>query len=144
LGPFASVFDPCCEGFDSRPLHSEAPVFPSTTTDWRALVARPDLDAVVLATPNALHRPQALAAIAAGRHVVCERPLALDAAQAREMAARAGEAARATLTFFTHRAVGAAAHVKRLVDAGFLGRPLYVSAEYFTGSQLRPGKTVGA
>jgi predicted dehydrogenase len=104
------------------------------------MIARGGLDVLVIATPNALHHPQAMAAIDAGLHVVCEKPLALDVSQAREMAARAGAAGRRTLTFFTHRAVAAAAHVKRLVGEGFLGRPLHVSAEYKSASHLREGK----
>ncbi|HEY6098062.1 MAG TPA: Gfo/Idh/MocA family oxidoreductase [Anaeromyxobacter sp.] len=113
---------------------------PRTCTDWRALVSGGDLDAVAIATPNDLHHPQALAAVDAGLHVICEKPLALDVARAREMAARAEAAGRATLTFFTHRAVAAAAHVKLLVDRGFLGRPVHASAVYFTASHLQPGK----
>jgi predicted dehydrogenase len=111
-----------------------------TSTDWRALIAAGGLDAVAIATPNALHHPQALAALGAGLHVICEKPLAMDAAQARELAARAAERKLATLTFFTHRAIAAAAQVKRLVDQGFLGRPLQVSATYFSASHLQPGK----
>jgi predicted dehydrogenase len=67
----------------------------------------------------------------------------MDLAQAREMAARADAARRKTLTFFTYRAVAAAAHVKRLVDEGFLGRPLHVSAMYLSASHLAPGKPLG-
>jgi predicted dehydrogenase len=107
-----------------------------TFTDWREMLAAGGLDAVVLATPNDLHHPQALAAIEAGLHVICEKPLALDAGQAREMASRAEAAGRKTLTFFTHRAVAAATHVKRLVDDGFLGRLVQVSAAYLTASHL--------
>jgi predicted dehydrogenase len=111
-----------------------------TFTDWRALCAGGGLDVLVIATPNALHHPVAMAALEAGLHVVCEKPLALDAAQAREMAARAEALARHTLTFFTHRAVGAAARVKRLLDQGFLGRPVHASAAYLTASHLRVPK----
>jgi predicted dehydrogenase len=113
---------------------------PRTFADWRELVAGGGLDAVAICTPNALHHPQALAALDAGLHVICEKPLALDVGQAREMAARADAAGRKTLTFFTHRAVAAAAQVKRLVDQGFLGRPLHASAVYFTASHLAPAK----
>lgn len=113
---------------------------PERFTDWRALLARGGLDLVVISTPNALHHPQALAALEAGLHVVCEKPLALSLGQAAELAARAEEAGRATLTFFTHRQVGAAAHVKRLVEAGFLGQPHLVVAQYLTASHLAPGK----
>jgi predicted dehydrogenase len=113
---------------------------PATFTDWREMIARAGLEAVVIATPNALHHAQALAALDAGLHVVCEKPLALTAAQAREMAARAEARGLRTLTFFTHRAVAAAGHVKRLVEEGFLGTPLAATALYQTASQLRPGK----
>jgi predicted dehydrogenase len=113
---------------------------PGRFTDWRELLARARLDLVVIVTPNALHHPVAMAALAAGAHVISEKPLALDAGQAREMAALAKATGRQTLTFFTHRALAAAAHLKRLVDEGFLGNPLHVSASYFSASHLKPGK----
>jgi predicted dehydrogenase len=119
---------------------------PRTFTDWRALVAEGRagrLDAVVICTPNALHHAQARAALDAGLHVVCEKPLCLDAGEAADLARRAAEAGRATLTFFTHRAVAASAEVKRRVAQGDLGRPVQVSAQYFTNSHLRPGKRAG-
>lgn len=107
-------------------------------TDWREMIRRADLEVLLIATPNLLHHPIALAALEAGLHVMCEKPLALDLAQAREMAARARAAARETLTFFTYRAVGAAAAVKRLVGEGFLGTPFRASAFYLKDSHLRP------
>jgi predicted dehydrogenase len=111
-----------------------------TFADWREMIARGGLDVLVIATPNVLHHPQAMAALDAGLHVICEKPLAMDLAQAREMAERAEAAGRKTLTFFTHRALAAATHLKRLVGEGFLGEPLHVNAMYLTASQLRPGK----
>jgi predicted dehydrogenase len=113
---------------------------PGRFSDWRELLARGRLDAVVIVTPNHLHHPIAMAALDAGVHVVCEKPLALDVRQAREMAARAEARGLQTLTFFTHRAVAAAGQVRRLVEAGFLGRPLQVSAVYQSASHLKPGK----
>jgi len=113
---------------------------PRTETDWRALVEGGGLDALVVATPNATHHAIASAALEAGLHVICEKPLAMTAALARDLAARARARRRAALTFYTHRTVGAAAQVKRLVDRGFLGTPLTVVASYATGSQLKPGK----
>jgi len=113
---------------------------PRSHTDWREMISRGGLDAIAIATPNAMHHPQVLAALDAGLHVICEKPLALDVGQARELTARAEAAGRKTLTFFTHRAVAAATHVRRLVTEGFLGRPVHVSAVYLTASHLRPGK----
>ena len=113
---------------------------PDRFADWRELIARGALDLVVIVTPNVLHHPMALAALNAGLHVICEKPLAFDAAQARELAEVAQARQRATLTFFTHRAIAAAAQMKRMVDEGFLGRPLQVSAMYFSASHLKEGK----
>jgi predicted dehydrogenase len=112
----------------------------STCTDWREMISRGGLDVLVVATPNSLHHPQVMAALDAGLHVICEKPLAMNVTLAREMAARAEATRRKTLTFFTHRTVAAASHVKRLVDEGFLGQPVHVSALYFTASHLREGK----
>ncbi len=116
---------------------------PATFTDWRELIARGRLDALVILTPNVLHALQALAALEAGIHVICEKPLAMTAAEARAMADLAEARGLATMTFFTHRAVGAAALAKRLVEGGLLGRPLQVNASYVTNSHLRPGKKGG-
>lgn len=113
---------------------------PERGDDWRELLARVRPELVVIVTPNALHHPIAMAALQAGAHVISEKPLALDAAQAREMAALARARGLQTLTFFTHRALAAAAHAKALVEGGFLGRPVHVSACYFSASHLKPGK----
>src|SRR5438270_149689 len=113
---------------------------PRTCTEWRAMISGGGLDVLVIATPNSLHHPQAMAALEAGLHVICEKPLAMNVTLAREMAARAEAARRKTLTFFTHRTVAAAAQVKRMVDEGFLGKPLHVSGLYFTASHLRENK----
>jgi predicted dehydrogenase len=113
---------------------------PERYVDWRELIARAHLDVLTIVTPNVLHHPIARAALEAGVHVICEKPLAMDVGQARELAALATARRRASLTFFTHRALPAAARVKQLVEAGFLGRPLHASATYFTYSHLKAGK----
>ncbi len=66
---------------------------PRTTTDWRELAADPDVDAAVIGTPNALHAPQAVAFLEAGKHVLVEKPMARNLAEANAMleaAARSG------------------------------------------------------
>lgn len=113
---------------------------PDRFTDWRELIARGGLDLAVIVTPTALHHPIALAALQSGLHVICEKPLAMDAAQARELADAAKAAKRATLTFFTYRAIAAAAQMKRLVAEGFLGRQVQANAMYFSASHLKEGK----
>src|SRR4051812_35517000 len=62
------------------------------STDFREVVSRDDINVVIIATPNVTHRPIALAAIAAGKHVLCEKPLAMNYPDAREMALAADRA----------------------------------------------------
>jgi len=88
------------------------------------LLAGERLDVVILCTPPDLHLEQALAAYAAGAHVICEKPPALSLAELDEMQAAADAAGLALAIVFQQRTGSAAAHVKRLLDSGSLGRPL--------------------
>ena len=75
---------------------AESFTIPRTTTDWRKLVGDPGIDAVVVTTPNSLHAEQAIAFLDAGQHVMVEKPMAMDVAEADAMVA-AAERARASL-----------------------------------------------
>jgi predicted dehydrogenase len=97
---------------------------------YQELLEQPRLDAVVIATPNHLHREMALAAFAAGKHVLCEKPLALNAAEARQMLEAAENAGRVHMTAFTYRYAPAARYLKQLVDQGELGAIRVVRASY--------------
>lgn len=96
-----------------------------TSTRYEEIVARDDVHAVIIATPNFLHKPIALAAIAAGKHVLCEKPLALNAADAREMAAAADGAGVRHMTAFTYRFVPAMRYLHHLIQSGDLGQPYH-------------------
>jgi len=111
-------------------------------TDWQEMIARAEMDALVICTPNVLHRPQALAALSRGLHVICEKPLAMNLAEAREMVAAARVARCRTLTFFTHRTIAAATYIKQLIENGFLGNPSLVIAQYFSASHLDPNRPI--
>ncbi|HUK65772.1 MAG TPA: Gfo/Idh/MocA family oxidoreductase [Anaeromyxobacteraceae bacterium] len=113
---------------------------PATYTDWREMIARGGLEVLVIATPNRLHAPIALAALEEGLHVICEKPLAMSLSEARSMAALARAKRRCALTFFNYRAIGAAAHMKRLIAEGLLGTPHHVSAAYLKDSYLNLGR----
>jgi predicted dehydrogenase len=76
---------------------------PATEGRWEALLERGDLDAVVVAVPDDLHRPVAEAALGAGLHVCCEKPLARSAADARAVRDAAARAGRLGMTYFTYR-----------------------------------------
>jgi predicted dehydrogenase len=94
------------------------------------LLACRDVDAVVVATPNHLHRTIALDALAAGKHVLCEKPLALNAADAISMAAAAESSGLVHMTAFTYRFTPALQYMRRLVASGELGDLRTVRAAY--------------
>ena len=102
-------------------------------TDWRALIARDDVQLVDIAAPGDLHAPIAIAALAAGKHVLCEKPLANTLAEAERMAAAADAAfpsgARA-MVGFNYRRVPALALARRLVEQGRIGTLRHVRAVY--------------
>jgi predicted dehydrogenase len=96
-----------------------------TSTDWEAFVGRDDIDVVSVATPVELHHPITLAALAAGKHVLCEKPLALTAEQAREMVVAAEASDRATATCFELRWTAERLPIWDLVRDGFVGDPYF-------------------
>ncbi len=102
-------------------------------TDWRALIARDDVQLIDISAPGDLHAPIALAALAAGKHVLCEKPLANTLAEAEAMKAAADAAypsgARA-MVGFNYRRVPALALARRLVEQGRLGTLRHFRAVY--------------
>ena len=105
------------------------------STDWERFVRRPDLDVISVCTPTDLHREQVLGAISAGKHVLCEKPVALDSGQAAEMADAADAAGVATAVCFENRWGREKLAVWRQVSEGLLGSPYYarvaIAADYF-------------
>lgn len=93
--------------------------------DYQSIVSRDDVDAVIVATPNVTHRAISLAAIHAGKHVLCEKPLAMSAADAAEMAAVADQVGVRHMTAFTYRFVPAMRYLSHLVRQGDLGQPYH-------------------
>ena len=98
-----------------------------------ALLADADIDAVIIASSNASHAPLALAAIERGLHVLCEKPLGLDAAEAGRIAAAADRAGIVSMTPFTYRFMPLSVQIRRYIDEGYVGRPYHMGARYFTG-----------
>jgi predicted dehydrogenase len=95
--------------------------FAHATADWRALVADPEIDVVNITAPNALHKEMALAAIAAGKHVYCEKPLAPLAADAREMAEAAEAKGVKTQVGFNYLCNPMLGLARDMITAGELG-----------------------
>jgi predicted dehydrogenase len=96
-----------------------------TSTNYADIVRREDVDAVIVATPNLTHASIALEAIGHGKHVLCEKPLALNYADARAMAEAADKAGVRHMTAFTYRFVPAMRYLSHLVERGDLGQPYH-------------------
>ncbi len=99
--------------------------------DWQDVLKRPDVDAVVIATPNFTHAPIALAAIAAEKHVMCEKPIAMNLTEAKQMLTAAEAAGIVHMTAFTYRFVPAMRYMTHLVKSGFIGQPYHFRAQRF-------------
>lgn len=95
--------------------------FEHATSDWRSMIDNPEIDIIDITAPNALHKEMALAAIAAGKHVYCEKPLAPKASEAREMAEAAEAAGVKTQVGFNYLCNPMLALAREMILAGELG-----------------------
>jgi predicted dehydrogenase len=115
--------------------------WPAWETDWKRLVQRDDVDLVDVCTPGSSHAEISIAALEAGRHVLCEKPLANTVDEARAMAAAAERAATGgvrAMVGFNFRRVPAVALARQLVAAGRLGPIRHVRAAYLASHALDP------
>ncbi len=103
-----------------------------TETDWRAAIARDDIDVIDIVTPGGSHAEIAIAALEAGKHVLCEKPLANTLEEAEAMNAAADRAGKDVFAMvgFTYRRVPAAAFARDLVQSGAIGEVRQVRAAY--------------
>ena len=102
----------------------------NASTDWEALVRSPEIGLVDVVTPNYMHAPVARAAIAAGKPVACEKPIAGTLSDAREMAEAARKAGVKTFVWFNYRRCPAVALAHQLVKQGKIGQIRHVRAAY--------------
>jgi len=107
----------------------------AAVSDWRALVRRDDVDAVIVSTPPALHAEIAIAALEAGKHVLCEKPLARSPAECRAMVEAARRAGRFLATGFNYRFYPSVAKARTLLEAGAIGELDHVRS--YTGYTAR-------
>jgi len=96
--------------------------FDRWTTDWRELVTDPSVEVVAITTPNHLHREMAETALAAGKHVYCEKPMAVSLIDAEAMAGAADKSDRVTLLGYSFAKNPALFSAKRLLDEGLIGK----------------------
>jgi predicted dehydrogenase len=112
--------------------------FAEAATSWQEVVRRPDIDVVDICTPVALHHPMALAAAAAGKAILCEKPLARDPAEAEEMLAAVRRAGVPHMLCHNYRRVPAVALARRLIDDGRVGRIFHFRGVYLSDRQVDP------
>jgi predicted dehydrogenase len=104
--------------------------YESVETDWRKLVARKDIDLVDCCAPNFMHHDIVIAAAKAGKMIVCEKPLAMNLAEAEEMVAAVEKAGVANMVSFNYRRVPAISLFKQIIDEGRVGRVFHYRATY--------------
>lgn len=100
-------------------------------TDFEQLCADDQVDAVVIASPNDLHLPMALAAARHGKHIMCEKPLGRSAAEARQIYQAARDQGVVHMTAFTYRFAPAMRYIKHLLESGDLGTPRHFRSQRF-------------
>ena len=106
--------------------------------DWRAVIARDDIDIVDVSTPGHMHCEMVLAAAAAGKHVVCEKPLANTLEEAERMVEAVERAGVRHLVMHNYRRVPAVALARRMVDDGRIGDIYHFRARYLQDWALSP------
>ena len=104
--------------------------YESIETDWRKLIARKDIDAVDICTPNNLHKEIAIAAAKAGKIILCEKPLAMNVAEGEEMIEAVEKAGVPNIVWYNYRRVPAVTMAKQLIDEGRLGRIFHYRAVF--------------
>ncbi len=104
--------------------------YESIETDWRALIAREDIDAIDVCVPNNLHKEISVAAAQAGKMVLCEKPLAMNVAEGEEMCEAVEKAGVANTVWYNYRRVPAVTLAKHLIDEGRLGRIFHYRANF--------------
>jgi len=104
--------------------------YESSTTDWHKVIEDDDIDLVDICVPNNVHAEIAMAAAKAGKAILCEKPLALNVAQAQEMVDAIEKAGVANLVSFNYRRVPAVTLAKQLIDEGRLGRIFHYRANF--------------
>jgi predicted dehydrogenase len=99
-------------------------------TDWRRVVTRKDIDIVDISTPGHLHHPIAVAAAAAGKHIICEKPLANSLAEARDMVRAVEKAGVKHMIMHNYRKIPAVALARQLIEDGRLGEIYHYHGSY--------------
>jgi len=120
----------CARSADRAQAFADQWGFESIETDWKALVARDDIDAIDICTPNNTHAEIAIAAAEAGKMVLCEKPLARTTEESLPMVEAIEKAGVANTVWYNYRRIPAVTLAKQIVDSGKLGRIFHYRANF--------------
>jgi predicted dehydrogenase len=112
--------------------------YESVETDWRKLLARKDIDVIDICTPNNTHAEIALAAAAAGKMILCEKPLAMNGPEGLKMVEAVEKAGVANMVWYNYRRIPAVTLAKQLIDEGKLGRIYHYRAKFLQDWTINP------
>jgi predicted dehydrogenase len=130
-GPYKPVLKAICDSNEQKAKDfAEAWGFESVETDWQKLLDRKDIDIVDICTPNNTHKELAIAAAKAGKMIICEKPLAMNAAEGKEMVEAIEKAGVPNLVSYNYRRVPAVTLAKQLIDQGRLGKIFHYRAVF--------------
>ncbi len=104
--------------------------YESVETDWKALIARDDIDAIDICTPNDTHAEISLAAAAAGKMILCEKPLSRNLAEGEKMVEAIEAAGVVSTVWYNYRRLPAVTLAKQIIDAGKLGKIYHYRANF--------------
>ena len=112
--------------------------YESVENDWRALIARKDIDAIDICVPNDLHAVIAIAAAEAGKMVLCEKPLARSEAEGQPMVDAVEKAGVPNMVWYNYRRVPAVTLIKQMVEGGRLGKIFHYRAKFLQDWTISP------
>ena len=118
------------DGTEGAKAFAEQWGYESTETDWRKLIERKDIDAIDICTPNNTHAEIAVAAAAAGKMVLCEKPLSMNLVEGQKMVDAIEKAGVPNTVWYNYRRVPAVTLAKNLIDAGRLGKIFHYRANF--------------
>jgi predicted dehydrogenase len=128
----------CARSADKAKAFADKWGYESVETDWRRLIERKDIDLIDVCTPNNTHAEIAIAAAQAGKMILCEKPLALNAAEGKRMVEAVERAGVPNMVWYNYRRVPAVTLAKQLIDEGRLGRIFHYRAKFLQDWTINP------
>jgi predicted dehydrogenase len=128
----------CARSVDKVKAFADQWGYESIETDWRKLIARKDIDAIDICTPNNTHAEIAMAAAKAGKMVLCEKPLSMNGPEGRKMVAVVEKAGVPNMVWYNYRRVPAVTLAKQFIDEGRLGQIFHYRAKFLQDWTISP------